>query len=64
MLKVKAKLQELTNNSSDNMSILFHNFEELYPEERGTITLLRSFLFSENSSITLKNVMDALNQIN
>lgn len=64
MLKVKAKLQELTNNSSDNMSTLFHNFEELYPEERGTITLLRSFLFSENSSITQKNVMDALEQIN
>ena len=64
MLKVKAKLQELTNNSSDNMSILFHNFEELYPEERGIITLLQSFLLCENSAITQDNVMNALNQIN
>lgn len=63
MLKIKIKLQELTTNSSDNMSVLFHSFEALYPEKRGTINLLRSFLFNENSSITYKDVMNALKQI-
>ena len=44
---LKTNLQALTNCKSESLSILFRNFEEKFPQEKGCIALLRDKIFNE-----------------
>ena len=60
---LKTKLQALTNCKSESVSILFRNFEEKFPQEKGCIALLRDKIFNENSSITDEQLVEKLNKL-
>lgn len=61
--KMKTKLQILTENNSDSLSVLFHSFEKKFPEEKGCIALLREFIYNTNASISTEKVLEALIRI-
>lgn len=44
---IKSLLQKLLNNNSDSLFELYKKFQENFPNENGTIELLREKVFSE-----------------
>lgn len=61
---LKVRLQELTHNSSNSLSELFHSFEQLFPNEKKLIILLRAYIFSEaEDCASEEQILTALNKI-
>lgn len=58
----KQKLQIITKNNSDSLSVLFHSFENQFPEEKALIVLLRKKIFLD-SSISDTLVIEKLEQL-
>lgn len=60
---LKNKLQLLTGNNSDSLSVLLRAFEEKFPKEKGCITLLRSRIFNDTPSISDTKLIEKLENI-
>lgn len=61
---LKARLQEITHNSSDSLSELFHSFENQFSSEKNLIILLRAYIFSEaEDCASEEQILAALDKI-